>query len=261
MRYLRSGFEPVHPSFALMRHLLAILGLTWLLLGYEAAVVKAQVRSDPEGWIREAEQACKHVDNYIAIFHKQERVEGKLLEEETILLKFKKPFKLYMKWIQPPHAGRELIYVEGRNNNRVMTHEGGILGMVTVNIDPKGSLAMRGNRHPVTDAGIDHLLNAMAENFRRGSREGVLRIVALGEERVYSRRTERFEAAFLEGKVKDYYARRIIINLDVENKLPIKIEIYDEEDRLVEKYGYEDLELNPGLTDRDFDPKNPEYHF
>jgi hypothetical protein len=30
---------------------------------------------------------------------------------------------------------------------------------------------------------------------------------------------------------------------------------------LVEDYGYEDLKLNAGLTDLDFDPQNPEYRF
>ncbi len=238
-----------------------LLGLTCLLLGHGTAAVQAQGKIDPFKWLREAEQAYGHIDHYVAIFHKQERVEGQLLEEETILLKFKKPFKVYMKWIQPPYKGREVIYVEGWNNNQVKTHEGGILGMITVNIDPKGSLATKGNRHPITDTGIDHLLHVMAENLRRGTRAGDLTVLARGEELVYSRKTQKVEAIFSGGTTKDYYGRRIIINVDVENKLPIKIEIYDQENQLVEKYGYEHLEFNPGLTDLDFDPKNPEYHF
>lgn len=43
--------------------------------------------------------------------------------------------------------------------------------------------------------------------------------------------------------------------------MPIKIQIFDWSNRLVECYGFEDLKLNPGLTDRDFDPKNPKYQF
>jgi outer membrane lipoprotein-sorting protein len=43
--------------------------------------------------------------------------------------------------------------------------------------------------------------------------------------------------------------------------LPIYVEIFDWQNELVERYGYRDLRLNPGLTDADFDPKNPAYGF
>jgi len=43
--------------------------------------------------------------------------------------------------------------------------------------------------------------------------------------------------------------------------MPIKTQIFDWEDKLVECYGYEKLKVNPGLTNPDFDPKSPEYHF
>jgi hypothetical protein len=36
---------------------------------------------------------------------------------------------------------------------------------------------------------------------------------------------------------------------------------FDWEDRLIEGYGYEDLTLDAGLTDADFDPRNPKYEF
>jgi outer membrane lipoprotein-sorting protein len=256
-----SGLEERQHPMAPSRFQIVLLGLAWIVFGYGTANVQAQEKVDPARWLREAEQAFMGVDNYVATFHKQERVEGQLQDEETILFKFKKPFKVYMKWIRPPFQGRELIYVEGWNNSQARIHEGGIFGIITVNINPKGPLAMRRNRHPVTSAGIDRLLRVMAENLRRGTQAGDLTVLGWGEERVYSRKTQRFEAIFPERKAKDYYGRRIIVNLDVENRLPIRIEIYDEEDQLVEKYGYENLKLNPGLTDLDFDPKNPEYKF
>jgi outer membrane lipoprotein-sorting protein len=51
------------------------------------------------------------------------------------------------------------------------------------------------------------------------------------------------------------------MDFDLESKLPLRIEIYDAGDRLMEQYGYEDLRLNVGLSDRDFDPANPDYRF
>jgi hypothetical protein len=62
----------------------------------------------PEEWLREAEAAYNRVITYTAVFHKQQRVAGELLPEETILLKCRKnPFNLYMKWIRAPYKGSE----------------------------------------------------------------------------------------------------------------------------------------------------------
>jgi len=52
-----------------------------------------------------------------------------------------------------------------------------------------------------------------------------------------------------------------VLNLDLERKVPIKIQLYDWENNLIENYGYEDLRFNADLTDADFSPKNPEYRF
>ena len=221
----------------------------------------AQTLFDPEKWIREAEEAYAKVDSYTAIFHKQECVSGDLLEEETTFLKFKKPLKVYMKWIKAPYQGRELIYVEGWNNNRMKVHEGGIMGLFTVNLDPKGSLVMRCSRHPVTDAGIGHLINIVGENIRKGIKANELKVIDHGVQRMYHRKTQKVEGILSRDRATGYYGYRIVMNSDNELKLPIKIQVYDWEDQLIESYGYENLRLNPGLTDFDFDPRNPEYKF
>jgi len=53
----------------------------------------------------------------------------------------------------------------------------------------------------------------------------------------------------------------MIVHLNLEKRLPIKIQMFDWDDQLVESYGYENLDLDAGLTDADFNPKNPEYRF
>jgi outer membrane lipoprotein-sorting protein len=222
---------------------------------------KAEEKVNPDQWIKEAETALFQVENYRTIFHKQERVEGKLMEEETVSFKFKKPFKVYMRWIKGPYKGRELLYADGWNNNRMMVHDSGIAGMITVNLDPKGSLAMKGNRHPITDSGLDHLVKLMGDHVRRGIRDGELEFKVVGEETVYGRRTQRIEIVSPRNRAKKYYCYRATLNLDLEKKVPIKVQIYDWDNSLVENYGYEDLRFNGNLVDADFSPKNPEYRF
>jgi outer membrane lipoprotein-sorting protein len=231
------------------------------ILAVAATAAAQEPKAEPERWVRESEAALAKVDNYTVTFHKQERVKGKLLEEETTLLKFKKPFKVYMKWVKDPFKGRETLYIEGENDNRIKAHEGGIIGLVTVNLDPAGSMSMKGNRHPITDSGLEKLVGKIGANLRKGLKNNEFTLKDHGDEAVYGRRAEKVEAIYPKEREKGYYCHRAVLWLDFEQKVPIKIEIYDWDDKLVERYGYENLKLNAGLTDADFDPKNPEYHF
>ena len=55
--------------------------------------------------------------------------------------------------------------------------------------------------------------------------------------------------------------------VDEELNIPVRYEAYDwpaqpgDEMQLLEEYSYLDVKLNVGLTDADFDDKNPAYSF
>ena len=222
----------------------------------------AFARVDPQEWLREVEAAYDRVGSYTAVFHKQQRVAGKLLPEETILLKCRRaPFSLYMKWIRAPYEGSELLYVTGWNEDRIRAHRGGILRFVTRNLDPNHSALMTDNLRPVTSTGIGYLIEAVATNIRNAIRVGELTFSERGEETVYGRNTQVLEVVFPKERAKDYDGWRYVINRDVESKILVRIRAYDADDQLVENYGYENLHINAPLADADFDPKNPEYHF
>lgn len=228
------------------------------------AIVAHAAASDPanaEQWLKEAEAAYGTVTSYTAIFHKQQRVAGALLPEETILIKFKKPFSLYMKWVKAPYKGSELLYVEGWNGNRVRAHRGGILRFVTRNLDPTDPALMADNLRPVTSTGIGFLLDTVAINIRKAIELGELMFSEGGEETVYGRKTRVFEVVFPKSTAKSYDAHRLVINQDVESKVLIRIRTYDRDGQLIESYAYERLDLGARLAGSDFDPNNPEYHF
>jgi hypothetical protein len=218
-------------------------------------------RPGPEEWLREAEAAYGRVTSYTAVLHKQQRVAGKLLPEETILLKYKKPLSLYMKWIEAPYKGSELLYVAGWNANRIRAHRGGILRFITRNLDPGDPGLMAGNLRPVTSIGIGYLLELVARNMRKAIKVGELTFSERGEETVYGVNTQILEMVFPKQSLNDYDGRRCVINQDVESKMLVRIRTYDRDDQLVENYGYENLDFDLPLADADFDPKNPEYHF
>jgi hypothetical protein len=62
-------------------------------------------------------------------------------------------------------------------------------------------------------------------------------------------------------KVPRYYARRLDLWLDQQTHLPLRVEVYDHEDALYERYEHRDLRVNVGLGPADFDPDNPAYRF
>jgi outer membrane lipoprotein-sorting protein len=221
---------------------------------------RAQEGANLEEWLQKSEQALATVDNYTALFHRIEFVDGKLIPEEVMALKFKRPFKIYLRWLRPS-TGQESLYVEGANNNKIKAHTTGMAGLINVNLDPRGTHAMRNSRHPITEAGLHNLFEKIAANARRGLRAGELTARDHGEETVYGRKTRVLEGILPKDSSKGYYCYRCILNLDLETKMPLKTQIFDWQDRLVECYGYETLQLNPGLSDTDFSPKNPQYHF
>jgi LysM repeat protein len=61
--------------------------------------------------------------------------------------------------------------------------------------------------------------------------------------------------------VPTYYAPQGSIWVAEDSKLLAKVEIFDSDGQLYERYEYLRIDTNVGLTDADFDPDNPEYRF
>jgi outer membrane lipoprotein-sorting protein len=58
-----------------------------------------------------------------------------------------------------------------------------------------------------------------------------------------------------------YYAARGTVWVSADSSLPTRIEILDASGKLYERYVYSDVQINIGLTDLDFDSRNPDYRF
>ncbi len=209
-----------------------------------------------KSWLQQAETLIEKTESYIAIFHKQERIKDFLKTKETVFLRFKKPFKVHMKWIDGPGKGREIFYVEGWNKNRILVREPGAWGTIILNLNPLGPLAMQGSRHPITEIGLENLIKLFGDNFRKGWASGELEYRLDKEEMLFGRKALTVEARFPKETRNGYYCYRALLSFDQEKKIPIRVQVFDFENRLFGDYGYENLILNAGLTDADFDPQN-----
>lgn len=232
----------------------------------------APVADDPIARAKQAIADCRAkyagVRDYTCTFVKRERLDGRLLPAHVMDMKARAtPPSIYFKF-RTPNKGREAIYVAGRNGGRVVAHDVGIGKFLagTMNLDPRGAMAMEDCRHPITEAGIGALIATVADRWdaELTPEESLvalnpgLRIGKHGCTMIEVVHPSR-HPQFLFHKVRLYIAH--------EHGLPIRYEAFDWPSRpgvapeLVEEYSYLDLKLNVGLGDRDFDPDNRAYSF
>lgn len=217
---------------------------------------------DPFALLRKAESAYETVMDYTTLFRRQERIGGELKPEETIFLKFKKPFKVYMRWLEGPHAGREAIYAKGAYGDKFLVHETGIFArFFVVALDPAGAHVLEESRFPVTEIGIGRLIERLAVDTRRAWKAEAPALRELGKSRSGRMEILEVEAALSKHLREEFSYSRITLGIDVASGLPVKASFYDWDGYLVGRYGYENLRLNPGLEEAEFDPANPDYGF
>ena len=208
----------------------------------------------------------RKIRGYRCTIYKRERVQGELLGTQKARLDIRhEPFSVHIRFLAPSAvAGEEAIYVAGRYDDKIVAHSTGLLGWLgTVHLDPGGSMAMKGNRYPITDAGMLRLL----EKFDAICRSGVLDHCAITSE----------EGVVLEGRtcvrveVRNLHPRpdpgfsRIVLLVDADEGVLLHYEVQALQEGacevLVERHTFTDVLLDPGLVDRDFDPENPAYGY
>jgi hypothetical protein len=212
--------------------------------------------------LERADARYAEVQDYTSLMRSIERVGDTLLPEEQILLKFQRPFRVYMRWLEGPSKGREGLYDSESNGGKFLLAEPrGVARLFTASLDPRDPRVMERSRHPVTDVGIGRLLEIVGQNARRAARENVLRLVDRGRSELAGRRVRQIEGVLPRDPAAGYYGYRVILFFDEEHHLPIRVVVYDWQDRLVEDYTHTQLMLNPGLDRQDFDAGNSNYGF
>jgi hypothetical protein len=222
------------------------------------------------GSLRVADAALDKIEGYTCLFHKQERLSGKLGEEQTMEMKVRnEPFAVYLKFLTP-QGGKEVVYCSGRHENKVIAHTSGGLSRLLLPrlaVPPSHPLALADNRHPITDAGLAALLDKLIR-FRQMDLTDPEAVT------IIDRTTDSHGKPVLRSihshpnRHADRPFQRVEVLYDPGTKLPIQITNYDWPELgqvgpplLAEHYEYENLNLDADLDDLDFDPANPEYAF
>ncbi len=228
-----------------------------------AAEMETLARTDPLDFLRTSLQWYeKTVSGYRCTFQKQEVVDGKLQKIETMAMKFcENPFRVYLKWTRNPGKGREVIYWDGKYDDKAVVHPDGLIGIIfrKVSLDPEGKTALKHSRRSLRHAGMANMLRVIIPQCQEAQTNGDLRLEYLGVRTEAGRPTYVFNRILPDGK--GYTAFQCFIYIDQQFLVPVRTEAYDWQGRLISDYRYTDFEMNPGLTNDDFDPDNPDYEY
>ena len=209
-------------------------------------------------------EAVKDIHDYTAVFNKTEMVKGKLIKQE-MQMKFRaKPFSVYFRYHGGSSEGRQAIYVEGRNENKLVVKEASGLasyigGGVHLRLnDPR---VMAENRYPVNHVGIGNLLETTIRDWEHEAKVAgdEVDVQFFPHAKLNDLPCQAVQVKHLKklGDLK-YHLNRVYF--DEETRLPVRAERFGwparagEAPPLLEEYRYAKLKLNVKLTDADFDP-------
>jgi hypothetical protein len=216
---------------------------------------------------RASRKSLEGVRDYQCLMIKREHLNGAVLTQ-TLEMKFREePFSVYLKF-QDPNPGREILFVKGQNENKLLAHEGsGIKALVgTVPLALDSPQVRAENRHPITEIGMRNLIDQVITQWEYEGQFGETTVQYFPEAKIGGISCPAIEAMHPQPRRQfKFHLSRLYI--DAQSNLPVRIENYafptapGQEPPLVEEYTYVKVQTNVGLTNNDFSDRNPAYKF
>jgi hypothetical protein len=205
-----------------------------------------------------------------AVFHKQERIDGKLQSVNVMDLKVRHaPLSIYMKW-QSPDPGQQLIWREGRHEGKILVSPVGWKKKVMplAKLDPTGEMALSFSRRPVNNAGVwtfaERLAALVDEEL---TRDPAVQVKMSEGDEISGRPCALFTFEHPQPSLIVPF-QKVSIYIDQVLGVPVSCEHYRYHDaggkpepQLEESYLFSDLVLGVDLSDADFDHENPSLQF
>lgn len=221
-------------------------------------------------WAREGIVGIERISDYTATVVKRERINGKVNDYEYLSIKVRhKPFSVYLNFLAPTSLkGQEVLFIEGANDGKMWAHGTGIKRTMfgTVSLDPRGNLAMQGQRYPITEIGILNLTRRLAEVAEQDTKFGECEVKYVKGAKINGRVCTCVQVVHPVPR-KNFLFHIARIFVDDELSIPIRYESYDwpkaanAAPELIEEYTYLNMKMNNQFTNADFDVHNPRYNF
>jgi hypothetical protein len=211
---------------------------------------------------RTAQTKLNQMAGYRCIYLRDEVIGNELQKNYLHLIILHDPFSVSMEWLEPTSKkGRKAIYVEGKNNNKMIVKQ----LVLKLTLDPEESIKRKESRHTIVEAGLKNMMNrfvqAWEEEMQRNETQvkysdAEVDVIISGKPQAYSCRC--VEASHPAETKSKYAFYRVKLFFDTSNGLPVRMEGYDwptasiPEGRLLERYTYADLKTEPVPTEKDF---------
>ncbi|MCA9230099.1 MAG: DUF1571 domain-containing protein [Planctomycetales bacterium] len=206
-----------------------------------------------------------NVADYSAILRKQERIGGELGEEEIAYVKVRnKPFAVHMYFLRP-HKGRECLYNDGPGGAKgvlVARDCGWKRRIGAIELDPEGTLAMKGQKYPIMKLGLRNLTTELIDVANNDVNFGECEVV-VSQNKINDRPVTQLVVTHPTPR-RNFRFHKAEVFIDNELRVPIRYAAYMWPERpgstppLEEAYTYLNLKINNGFTDADFSKDNPE---
>lgn len=219
---------------------------TWLAAALLATMASARPLAAPISW-SDVVSRYQGVRDYTATYEKRERAidHG---GPQTIRLSFRKPLDVRLDWLDDQgKVDQTAVYRQGMNDGKLVARRSGMLGGIvgTVRLDPRDKRALEDSRHPITEVGLGYIIDRVEKDLQ--DRRITSRAVV--EEAVEGRPAYRFELVApaavplfgIDG------ASRAMVWVDRVLKLPVKVELLDAADAMIERHQFNNLRLDVGL--------------
>ena len=197
---------------------------------------------EAKGILASSEARLQSLKTYQVKISRTERVGGRILPEEQIVLSIRRePKAVRLEWADGPNQGREVIYSAQLDDKSLFVHmPKSAIPLPTMKIPVDSPMVMKNSRHSITEAGFDptiqHLLKA-----QDGSHKAELgRLAYRGVEKPpgLDRPSHVFTRYAPSGETWTVF-------LDASTLLPCMVVAKDSSGELNERYIYHDVRENP----------------
>ncbi len=193
------------------------------------------------------------VQDYETIFVKKEKGKDGMGPSERMFMKYEKPWKIYLGWLNTGKKGLQVVYERGRHDNKLAIHQPGIVSLLmpVVFLDQQSPWVREGSEsYNIEDAGIGTFLLDFSKAVKASAAQNNLRVEFPESP---SQKGQSVEVTFLNSTDDDiFFAYRIRVLFDAKTQLPVFMELYDWDDKLTGTYSYEDLRVNVGSETAEF---------
>lgn len=263
---IASGQRPSVPIPPIVR-----AGITPVAIAYPTPIKINNVshdelaKTDPLGFLKLALQRYHDsVSDYTCVFTKQERIRGKLGQEQQIQVRFREmPFSVLMAWTRNPDQAKRVLYVQGKWQDdegqplAKIEPESSIARLLvkSVMLPINGSSARAASRRTIDQFGFGNALKLIIDCAGQAISTGQGSLTYEGEGTIDGRKTWVFKRVLPYTHDGGQWPDRVlIVHIDREWLLPVACQTYadDAQQTMLARYVFSDIHLNSGLSEKDF---------